>query len=230
MGITRKTIRGGRVIALVATVLMLSSCLTTRNQKFLEIDEAAQAGNYETAVQTLENESSDLYGNRDGVLYYLDSGILHFYNRDYQKSIQQFNEAELLIEEYFTKSMSQAAASLLLNDNQMNYPGEDFEDIYLNVFKAVAFMRQGEHEAAFVEVRRINNKLNLLEDKYQGLAARYNQAEDAAVEMEPGESRFDNSALARYLSLIMYRADGDYDGARIDWEQMETAFREQSNI
>nr|MDA3947643.1 hypothetical protein [Spirochaeta sp.] len=230
MGAPRKSIRGVRVIALVATVLILSSCLTTRNSKFLEIDEAVQAGNFETAVQALENESSDLYGNRDGVLYYLDSGVLYFYNRDYQKSIQQFNEAELLIEEYFTKSVSQAAASLLLNDNQIEYPGEDFEDIYLNVFKAVAFMEQGEHEAAFVEVRRINNKLNLLEDKYQGLAARYNEADDAAVEMEPRESRFYNSALARYLSLIMYRADGDYDGARIDWEQLETAFREQTNI
>ena len=168
----------------------------------MEIDEAAQAGNFETAVQTLENESSDLYGNRDDVLYYLDSGILYFYNRDYQKSIQQFNEAELLIEEYFTKSMSQAAASLLLNDNQMDYPGEDFEDIYLNVFKAVAFMQAGDNEAAFVEVRRINNKLNLLEDKYQGLAARYNQADDAAVDMEPGESQ-----LLQQCSGAVFQSD-----------------------
>jgi hypothetical protein len=219
-----------RLFVVWIALIALASCVTTRNSKFVEIDEAAAAGDFETAVNTLEESSSELYGNRDGVLYYLDSGMLYFYNRDYQQSIQQFSEAERLIEEYFTKSMSQAAASLLLNDNQIDYAGEDFEDIYLNVFKAVGFMEQGDYEAAFVEVRRINNKLNLLEDKYQGLAARYNQSDDASVDIEAGESRFYNSALARYLSLIMYRADGDFDGARIDWEQLETAFREQSNL
>ncbi|MFP4151831.1 MAG: hypothetical protein ACLFSV_03250 [Alkalispirochaeta sp.] len=219
-----------RFLLLVTAGAVLSSCVSTRNSLFLEIDESAEEGNYETAVTSLEDESDTLYGKRDGVLYYLDSGMLHFYNRDYRTSIERFQEAERLIEEYFTRSVSQAATSLLLNDNQIDYAGEDFEDIYLNVFNAVAFMQQEDYDAAFVEVRRMNNKLNLLEDKYQGLAARYNQSDDAEVEMEPGESRFYNSAFGRYLSLIMYRGDGDYDGARIDWEQLETAFREQSNI
>lgn len=219
-----------RNLGILMSILILASCVTTRNSKFVEIDESVAAGDFEEAVTTIEDSRDDLYGNRDGVLYYLDTGMLYFYNRDYERSIVQFNEAERLIEEYFTKSMSQAAASLLLNDNQIDYAGEDFEDIYLNVFKSVSFIQQGDYEAAFVEVRRINNKLNLLEDKYQGLAARYNQSEDAAIDIEAGESRFYNSALARYLSLIMYRADGNFDGARIDWEQLEIAFREQSNL
>ncbi len=219
-----------RVFSIVGIFLVLSSCITTRNLKFVDIDEAAGKGDFATAVTDLEENSDSLYGNRDGVLYYLDSGMLHFYNRDYPVSIQRFEEAERLIEEYFTRSVSQAAASLLLNDNQIDYAGEDFEDIYLNVFKAVAFLEQNNPSAAFVEVRRINDKLNLLEDKYQGLAARYNQADDAAVEIQAGESRFYNSALARYLSLLMYRAEGNYDGARIDWEQMEQAFFQQSNL
>jgi hypothetical protein len=214
----------------VGVFLVLSSCVTTRNEQFLIIDEAARQGNFDTAVTALEENTDSLYGKRDGVLYYLDSGMLHFYNRDYQTSIQRFEEAERLIEEYFTSSVSQAAASFLLNDNQINYAGEDFEDIYLNVFKAIAFLERGEASSAFVEVRRINDKLNLLEDKYQGLAARYNQADDAVVDMKPGTSRFYNSALARYLSLLMYRADGNYDSARIDWEQMQQAYQRQSNL
>jgi uncharacterized protein len=226
-----QTVRpSGRLFSVVGIFLVLSSCVTTRNEKFVEIDEAARGGNFSAAVSQLEENSDSLYGNRDGVLYYLDSGMLHFYNRDYTVSIQRFEEAERLIEEYFTRSVSQAAASLLLNDNQIDYAGEDFEDIYLNVFKAVAFLEEGNPSAAFVEVRRINNKLNLLEDKYQGLAARYNQADEAAVEIQAGESRFYNSALARYLSLLMYRADNDYDGARIDWEQIEQAFNRQGNL
>ncbi|MEX2444441.1 MAG: hypothetical protein WD492_12600, partial [Alkalispirochaeta sp.] len=201
-----------------------------RNQRFVEIDEAARRGDFETAAARVEDERDALYSNRDQVLYYLDSGMLNFYNRDYQRSIQQFHEAERLIEEYFTRSISQTAATFLLNDNAQDYSGEDFEDIYLNVFKAVAFLQQDDFESAFVEVRRINTKLNLLEDKYQGLAAQYSDTDDSSLEFEAGESRFYNSALARYLSMIMYRADGNYDGARIDWEEMQEAFVQQSNL
>ena len=219
-----------RLFVVSVALLGLASCATTWNSKFVAIDKAADDGDFETAISTLEESSDDLYGKRDGVLYHLDSGMLHFYNRDYLQSIQQFSDAERLIEEYFTRSVGQVVASFLINDNQINYAGEDFEDIYLNVFNAVSFVQQGDNEAAFVEVRRINNKLNFLEDKYRELASRYNQYDDKLGDIEAGENRFYNSALARYLSLIMYRADGDYDGARIDWEKMETAFREQSSL
>ncbi|MFW5694681.1 MAG: COG3014 family protein [Alkalispirochaeta sp.] len=219
-----------RIAALTAGVLLLSSCFTTRNQRFVEIDEAAREGDFETAATRVDDERDELYSNRDQVLYYLDSGMLNFYNREYQRSIQQFHEAERLIEEYFTRSISQTAATFLLNDNAQDYSGEDFEDIYLNVFKAVGFLQQDDFESAFVEVRRINTKLNVLEDKYQGLAAQYSDTDEAAVDFEAGESRFYNSALARYLSLIMYRADGNYDSARIDWEEMQEAFSQQSNL
>lgn len=219
-----------RVGVITAGVLILSSCFTTRNQRFVEIDEAAGRGDFETAATQVDSERDELYSKRDQVLYFLDSGMLNFYNRDYRRSIQQFHEAERLIEEYFTQSISQTAATFLLNDNAQDYSGEDFEDIYLNVFKAVGFLQQDEFESAFVEVRRINTKLNLLEDKYQGLAAQYSSTEEASVEFEPGESRFYNSALARYLSMIMYRADGNYDSARIDWEEIQEAFFQQSNL
>lgn len=217
-------------LGLIALVMVLGSCATTRNQRFVEIDTMARDGDFAGAVARVEGERETLYPERDRVLFFLDSGMLHFYNRDFSRSIEQFNEAERLIEELFTVSISRAAATFLLNDNAQEYSGEDFEDIYLNVFKAVAFIEQGEMDAAFVEVRRINNKLNLLEDKYQGLAAQYSNTEDAAVDFEIGESRFFNSALARYLSLVMYRADGDPDGARIDWEQIQQAFVTQGNL
>lgn len=222
--------KGTRVLALVAGSVILSSCMTTRNSRFVEADAAARAGDFATAATEVEENRDSLYSDRDQVLYYLDSGMLNFYDREYETSISRFQEAERLIEEYFTRSVTQVAATFLLNDNAQNYSGEDFEDIYLNVFNAVSFLERGNPEGAFVEVRRINNKLNLLEDKYQGLAAQYNQTEDAAVAFEPGESRFYNSALARYLSLVMYRADGDYDGARIDWQEMQEAFARQTNL
>jgi tetratricopeptide (TPR) repeat protein len=205
--------------------------MTTRNQPFVEVDELARSGQYEEAATMLTGEDRDVYYNdRDKVLYYLDVGMLYHYAGEYDESTEHLNEAERLIEEYFTKSISQAAATLLINDTKQDYAGEDYEDIYLNVFKALNFLEQDEFDPAFVEVRRIDNKLNLLEDKYRGVAAGYNQAEDTPMEFEPGETNFHNSALARYLSMVMYRAEGDYDGARIDKEKIDQAFQTQPGI
>lgn len=219
-----------RIVVSAAAVVVLAGCVSTRNSLFVELDEDVRAGNYSTAVNVLEEQRDDLYGQRDQVVYYLDAGMLNYLAGDYRRSIEMFNEAERLIEEYFTRSISQAAASLLINDTVQDYPGEDFEDIYLNVFKALAFARLGDAEGAFVEIRRINNKLNLLEDKYQGLAAQYETAEEAAVDIESGESRFYNSALGRYLSLVLYRSENDFDSARIDWQEIQEAFAQQANI
>lgn len=215
---------------LLVSLLVVVSC-TTRNEPFVEIDNAVSQGNYAQAARTMSGEErSTYYRDKDKVLYYLDVGMLYHYGGEYELSTQHLNEAELLIEQYFTKSISQAAGSLLLNDNVMDYAGEDYEDIYLNVFKSLNFLSRGDFDAGFVEVRRVNTKLNLLEDKYSSLAAGYNSADDAAVELKAGDNRFYNSALARYVSLLLYRGEGDYDGARIDYNKIVEAFLLQPDI
>lgn len=220
-----------RALAGVLFVLFLSGCASTRNTLFIEADQATQQGDFARAAQIIEDNVDTLYGRRDGVLFYLDSGMLLHYADSPVESSQRLSEAERLIEEYFTRSISQAAATFLINDTMRDYAGEDFEDIYLNVFKALNFNALGQTDGALVEARRINIKLNLLEDKYQSLAKGYAQADEAdGPEIQPGESRFYNSALARYLSLVLRRGDGDMDGVRIDWELLQEAFREQSNL
>lgn len=219
---------GGTIFLALA---VLAGCTTTRNEAFLEADRAAAQGRFADAAALISGSNRDqLYSPRDRVVHYLDLGALQHYAGDYQAGIQSFHEAERLIEEYFSRSISQAAASLLLNDTAMDYPGEDYEDIYLNVFNAISYLKQRDFEGAFVEVRRINLKLTLLRDKYQQLGQEYGRADDAALEIKPGESQFYNSALARYLSMVMYRADGDPDGARIDFQSIQEAFARQTNI
>lgn len=216
---------------IAAATILAAGCMTTRNEAFVEVDQAAAEGRFDYAAERLSGGERDtFYSPKDKVLYYLDVGMLQHYADTYSESTQNLTEAEFLIEEYFTKSISQGAASLLLNDTVLDYAGEDYEDIYLNVFKALNFLGAGDVDGAFVEIRRIDIKLNLLEDKYAGLAEQYNRSEDARIEIEPGENRFYNSALARYISLLLYRSEGDYDSARIDYQEMQEAFARQGNI
>ncbi len=211
-------------------LLFLFSC-TTRNEAFVEIDAAVAEGRYLDAAASMSGEDrSSYYKDKDKVLYYLDLGMLYHYGGDYTQSVQHLDEAERLIEQYFSTSITQAAGSLLLNDNVMDYSGEDYEDIYLNVFKALDYLNLGEFDAGFVEVRRVNTKLNILEDKYNSLAAGYNSSDDKAVALEAGSNRFYNSALARYVSMLLYRAEGDIDGASIDYEKFLQAYQLQPDI
>ncbi|MGI9257015.1 MAG: hypothetical protein ACR2PY_08790, partial [Salinispira sp.] len=76
----------------------------------------------------------------------------------------------------------------------------------------------------------LNNKLNLLEDRYSSLAEEYNDSDDTVIAAQSGGSEFYSSALGRYVSMLVYRADGDVDGARIDAEAFSRAFRTQPTV
>jgi len=154
-------------------------------------------------------------------------GMLYHYCGDYEQSNEFLTEAEHAIEDLYTKSVGKATASLLLNDNALDYFGEDYEDIYLNIFKALNYLHMNKQEDAFVEIRRVNNKLNVLEDKYEEIAKQYNESKDKKKEFKIGDNKFHNSALARYLSMLIYQADGKYDDAMIDLAEIKEAFELQ---
>jgi len=54
-----------------------------------------------------------------------------------------------------------------------------------------------------------------------------NQSKDASGSVKAGTSEFRDSALAHYLSMLMYRADGKLDDAQIDFRRLEEAFTAQ---
>ena len=123
----------------------------------------------------------------------------------------------------------------MLNDNVLEYSGEDYEILYTNLIKALNYAALGEFDDAFVEIRRANEKLELLEQKYadaakelQGGVARDTADVDFAYDLK--HVRFYSSAFARYLSMRIYAADGKFDDARIDRDYLEEAFATQPFI
>lgn len=213
-------------------ILLITGCayVATDKQFFSQNAEFALQGNYHAAIEAVENAREEIYKKKDRVLYYLDLGMLLHYKGEYERSNTMLSRAELAIEELFTKSISKAALSMLLNDNTLDYSGEDYEDIYINIFKALNYINLDDEEAAFVEVRRVNEKLNLLEDKYAKLTTGLNASKDAVFKLEAGENRFFNSALSRYLSMLLYRNDRKWDDVRIASERFHAAWNEQPEI
>ena len=221
----------GILLPLSAAFFILS-CASLKSQKdqFVEVDKKVAMQDYASAAMSLEASKDKYYQKKDRVLYYLDVGMLYYYKPDPQKSNTLLSNAEDAIDELYTKSISKGAASLLLNDNVLDYSGEDYENVYLNVFKALNYLSLNQFDPAFVEVRRINNKLSELQDKYEKIADEYNKSEDAKKKFTVSKNQFNNSALGRYLSMLMYRTEGKIDDARIDRNEIDKAWQSQAQL
>ncbi len=220
------------LLLIVLAAFFISSCASWQSQKdqFFDVDKKVAMQDYSSAASALTASKDQYYAKKDRVLFYLDVGMLNHYQPNPIKSNESLTQAEDAIEELYTKSISKAAASLLLNDNILDYSGEDYENVYLNVFKALNYVQLNQFDPAFVEVRRINNKLSALGDKYEKIAEEYNKSDEAKAKFTVAKNQFNNSALGRYLSMLMYRADGKYDDARIDLEEIDRAWASQSQL
>ena len=212
----------------IILLLGLLSC-ASGPKTFEEIDASVSEGSYAEAVRGIEkqrNVRGSVYNpDRNAILFYLDRGMVNFYAGFYSDSSRDLEEAERLIEEAFTKSLTMEISTFIANDNAREYPGEDFEDLYINVFNALNYYNRNDMEGALVEIRRANEKLTVLADRYE-------RTRERAISSDPNidtqsvteAARFSNSALARYVSLLFFRSAGRIDDVRIDYEELHRAY------
>jgi len=228
----------GAALGLLLSLLFCVGCGSVATQKgFYEpITAELKNGDFHSAAQRIEAaKAKDKYKKKDRFLYYVDAGLAYHYASLFDTSNQRLTQAEDAADELFTRSISRAATSLLLNDNVLEYAGEDYEILYTNLVMALNYMAQDDFDGAFVEVKRANEKLNLLEQKYADASRRFgegssNDEEQVEIEYSAKKVRFNNDAFARYLSMHVYAADGKMDDARIDYDLLRSAFKEQPHI
>jgi len=189
--------------------------------------------NFDQTIELLKNyEKKEIYKIKDNVLLELELGTVNHFNQQYDSSTIHFERAEEKIDQLYTKSISRGLASFLItNDNALAYDGEDYEDIYLNTFKSLNFIHLNNLEGALVEARRMAFKLSQLKIKYEGLAEALARADTLEeTEWKTGKSNIQNSAFSHYLAGILYAKSGKPDDARIEYERMLEAIREQPKL
>jgi hypothetical protein len=140
------------------------------------VEHPLSQGRYDEAVTALEANSKQLESAQGPIVLALDQGMVFHYARQFDLSNRHLDNAEGLITDAFTKSITEGVATYLVNDNARTYPGEDFEDIYSNVFKSLNYQMLGKTEDAMVEIRRATEKQQVLRDKYEKLSAKTAQA------------------------------------------------------
>ncbi|MCL2764075.1 MAG: hypothetical protein FWD40_02190 [Treponema sp.] len=232
-----------KTIKILLLALMVFSCATSSNA-YRQIDFAVGQADFSAALDNLVQGQSGrrvIYPQNNSISLFLDKGLLEHYAGNYAASSEDLQNAERLIEEAYTKSISEGFLSYILNDNVKQYPGEDFEDIYLNIFNALNYYNRGNLEGALVEIRKLsmpNGKLDMLARRHEYIDPDTGANLNEMVQRETGISQlpetksvnFSNSALARFLGALFYQANGNTDSARIEFDQLHRAFRTNTGI
>ena len=180
---------------IVLLVFLFSGCATWY-QRTAEFQAAVNSGNFEKANKLLDKDKKQATG-KNRILYYLNKGYVEFMLGNPTNSNQYFETAENLIDEYHSNVGAEAAA-LVTNPEARPYRPEDFEVIMINFYKALNYIDLNDMEGALVEVRKINIKLNQLNDKYPD-----------------NKNRYQRDAFAHLLMGLIYDATGDYNNAFI---------------
>ncbi|WP_441000731.1 hypothetical protein [Fodinibius sp. SL11] len=185
-----------------------------------------QSGEYEKADHIADSlKENDIYEAKDRVLYALEKGTINYFKGDYEQSVESYTNAEEYIDQFFSKSVKTGIGAFISNDTQLNYNGEVYEDVYLNAFKSLGYLKMNNFESALVEARRIAQKLSEAEQKYGEYASAMAESDttEKDITWEAGTSNIHDSPLSHYLAGALYAKAGEQDGARIEMDKLKKA-------
>ena len=185
------------------TLALFAGCASP-SQRYLLVDQSLQAGDAKRADTVIEQAQPE-YGSKDRLLYLMDRGMTLHLSAQYQPSNAVLQEADDEIERLYTRTIRAETKAFLLNDTELPFEGEPFEQVMLNVVKALNYAGLGQWDEALVEARRIDHRLNVLADA------------DA-------KSSYTDDGFARYLSGILYEIAGDLNNAFVAYRRAYEAY------
>ncbi len=189
------------LVFILAVHLFFSSCATNRYTYYNTLTQLMAKGEYPQAAQKVEENIKAIYGEKDLLLYYFDSGLLLHLAGKWEESNQMFTKAEQLADDYFTKSISTEASTFLVSDNTRPYYGEDFERAIIHVFSALNYVYLKKWDDALVEAKRVDLFLNKLQTDYGH------------------KNYYTEDAFIRYLVGLIYESRGEINDAFISYRK-----------
>ncbi|MCB0736563.1 MAG: hypothetical protein KDC92_03550, partial [Bacteroidetes bacterium] len=152
-----------------------------------------ESGDYQKAEQLLSKEKkADERRNR--LLYFFNRGLLSFLQNKHEESNAFFEKAVLFYENESQKLGTEILTNFT-NPNISPYFGESFEHMYVNYYKALNYLMLNDYDAALVECRRLTQKLNAINDIYEG------------------RNKFKNSAYLQWFVGMVYETVKDHNNA-----------------
>ncbi|HET7438395.1 MAG TPA: hypothetical protein VFJ56_02775, partial [Nitrospira sp.] len=186
------------------SLLLLTGCGPSVD-RYLLVENSLRASDFkqaDTIIQQAENE----YGTKSHVLYGMDRGMTLQLAGDYRLSNEVLEQAEDEVDRLYTRTVRTETFAFMTNDTALPYEGEPYEQVMINVLKALNYASLNQWQDALVEARRIDHRLNVLTDRTKDKAA------------------YRDDGFARYLSGILYESTGDVNNAFIAYRNAYETF------
>lgn len=191
-------------------IILISGC-ATYYMKTIEFQDLLYAGKFNEADNWLEHYKKGKR-NKNKVLHLLNRGYVARMLGDYNRSISYLTEADILIEDY-RKNIGAEALTLVTNPTVKPYKTEDFETVLVNYFQANNYLSIGKTDDALVECRKINNKLNILNDKYP-----------------KHKNRYKSDAFAHLVMGLIYDSKRNYNDAFIAYRNAYETYKKDYEV
>jgi len=193
-----------RVFLLLLLPVLVAGCATfSDSMSPIERDLAAQR--YDDALAVLEKQS---HSERDHVLYLLNKGMIQQIRGDYAASNDAFEAAKKLMRELYATSVSEQTLTFVINDATRSYVGEEYEQVLLNVYKAINYLELGTPDEARVEALQAELKMREFAENLKS-------------------SSYSDDAFGRYMAGMIYEQLGEWSDALISYRKAYEAYKRQ---
>ena len=182
------------VFILVLASSVFTSCVTYQHQVFKA--RSILSSDPQKAAELIEKKAN--VEGVDQLVYLLEYGLALQVAKNYKESNRAFLRADRLADIKNYISLSKEAASLVLNQGQVQYKGDDFENIMISTMLAINFLMLGDLESALVEARRVNEKVQIFRREKK--------------------KSYPKSSFAVYLSAMIWEASKEWDNAYIAYQ------------
>lgn len=193
-----------------ALLVAMGGCSSgvVNTQRQLEMMHAR--GDYELAAQLLDDpETIRAYeankpDGRNIVLWEMERGSVALATGEPARAIQLLNHAEERTRYNYERNGGQILSMWILNDTAPEYLAAAYEDQYVNVFKILAYLQQGQVEGkATAEARRFSDKARYLRDFFGRYVKAVSDETSKRFAADNRNARLDDKRLAEYA-----KADG----------------------
>lgn len=186
---------GTGIVVFLLLWLAFGASAQTHYRKNRNFNSEFEKGDLKKALELLKENERQGEG-KARFIYFVNNGLILSILGEYEESNEYFEKAFLFGEDYHINYFNEAA-SYLTNPNFTVYRGEDHEHLMLLYFKALNFLKMSKPAEALVECRRLNERLNKLNDKYTS------------------DRKFQRDAFIHTLMGIIYQSTKDFNNAFI---------------
>jgi tetratricopeptide (TPR) repeat protein len=198
-------------VAAAAVVLAGAGCATYVASN-VELRTLLAAGDWQRALARIDARP----GGTDELLELLQRGHVLHYAGEFEESNASFQQAEDLSAALYTRSVSQAAASLIVNDTTIDYRGTPHELAMVQFYRAFNYLSLGDADAAQVEARKATLRLA---DAVEATLREIERPEDREA-----ARGLQDSGFLHWFSGLLFEANGSANDAFVAYRNAARAY------